>query len=114
MDFVLFAALVKLFGLGWYHASVVSFSFATLVNYMLSIRFVFDSGARCGKQYEIALVFLASAMGLVVHGSHSSSKDTDYPRRRGSSHSRCDANMLRIPRLLVSNQWLAECISSIL
>jgi putative flippase GtrA len=45
MDFVLFAALVRLFGWGWYFAGVVSFSFATLVHYMLSIRFVFESGA---------------------------------------------------------------------
>jgi putative flippase GtrA len=67
VDFVLFAALVKLSGLAWYYAAMVSFTLATLVNYMLSIRFVFESGARFAKQHEIALVFLASAMGLMVN-----------------------------------------------
>ena len=67
VDFVLFAALVKLFGLAWYYAGVVSFTFATFVNYMLSIHFVFESGARFAKQHEIALVFLASAIGLAVN-----------------------------------------------
>ena len=67
VDFVLFAALVKWFGLAWYYASVVSFTLATLVNYVLSIRFIFESEVRFAKRYEIALVFLASAMGLAVN-----------------------------------------------
>jgi putative flippase GtrA len=67
LDFVLFAALVKLFGLAWYYANVVSFTLATLVHYMLSIRFVFESGARFAKQHEIALVFLVSGMGLALN-----------------------------------------------
>ena len=34
---------------------------------LLSIRFIFESEVRFAKRYEIALVFLASAMGLAVN-----------------------------------------------
>jgi putative flippase GtrA len=67
VDFALFAALIKFFGVKWYSAGVVSFTFATLVNYVLSIRFVFESRARFTKQHEILLVFLASVIGLLVN-----------------------------------------------
>jgi putative flippase GtrA len=67
VDFALFATLIKFFGVKWYYAGVVSFTFATLVNYVLSIRFVFESRARFTKQHEILLVFSASVIGLLVN-----------------------------------------------
>ena len=67
VDFLLFAALIKLFGLAWFYASVVSFTIATSVNYLLSIRLVFESGARYAKHNEIALVFFVSGIGLVLN-----------------------------------------------
>lgn len=67
VDFVLFAAFVKLAGWPWYIAGTVSFVAATLVNYILSIRHVFTSGVRFEKRDEIALIFLVSAIGLGVN-----------------------------------------------
>ena len=67
MDFVLFAVLIKNFGVKWYYANVVSFTLINLVHYALSIRFVFESGARFAKSQEIVLTFLASSFGLLVN-----------------------------------------------
>jgi putative flippase GtrA len=67
MDFVLFAILLKGFGVKWYYANVASFTLTSLVHYALSIRFVFESGARFAKRHEILLTFLASVVGLLVN-----------------------------------------------
>ena len=62
--FMLFAQ-----GLGWPYLRVAAGSFvaATLVNYVLSVRFVFVSGARFGKGWEVVLVFVVSAVGLAIN-----------------------------------------------
>ena len=62
--FMLFAQ-----GLGWPYLRVAAGSFvaATLVNYFLSVRFVFVSGARFAKRWEIVLVFAVSAVGLAIN-----------------------------------------------
>lgn len=44
-----------------------SFVIATLVNYALSVRFVFVSGARFEKAAEVTAVFGASAVGLSLN-----------------------------------------------
>jgi putative flippase GtrA len=67
VDFVLFAAFMKLLGWPWYVAATVSFVAATLTNYLLSIRHVFTSGVRFEKRDEVALIFLVSAVGLAVN-----------------------------------------------
>lgn len=67
IDFLLFALLVKVFGFGWLGSAAFSFCVATLANYSLSIRHVFRSGARFGKQREMMLVFVVSAVGLVIN-----------------------------------------------
>ncbi len=46
-----------------------SFTLATLVNYIMSIRVVFESGTRFSRYSEILLVFLVSCAGLVVNQS---------------------------------------------
>jgi putative flippase GtrA len=51
----------------WYYANVASFTILTLVHYVLSIRFVFESGARFAKHQEMLLAFLASCIGLLVN-----------------------------------------------
>src|SRR5262245_21333243 len=66
MDFVPLAILTKCFGVKWYYANVASFTLTSLVHYTLSIRFVFESGARFAKHQEILLTFLASGVGLLV------------------------------------------------
>lgn len=45
----------------------ISFVMATLLNYWLSVRFVFDSGARFKRPAEITAVFMASAVGLLLN-----------------------------------------------
>lgn len=67
VDFVLFAVLVKAFGIGWLGAGTFSFCIATATNYFLSIRHVFRSGARFEKSHELVLVFIVSAVGLVIN-----------------------------------------------
>ena len=67
VDFVLFAVLVKTFGIGWLVAGTFSFCIATATNYLLSIRHVFQSGARFQKSHELVLVFIVSAVGLVIN-----------------------------------------------
>ena len=53
----------------WHYliASTVGFLLATLVNYELSIRFVFEQGARYSKHAEILAVYAVSALSLLVH-----------------------------------------------
>ncbi len=45
----------------------VSFVLATLVNYVISVRVVFQSGTRFSRHYEVLLVFLVSCAGLAVN-----------------------------------------------
>jgi len=67
VDFLLFAVLVKGMALGWMLAGVVSFCFATMVNYALSVRHVFISGVRFQRTQEVSLVFLVSGVGLAMN-----------------------------------------------
>jgi putative flippase GtrA len=67
VDFALFFALVKLVNWPWYIAGTISFIAATLVNYFISIRHVFESGIRFRKRDEIALTFLISLIGLGIN-----------------------------------------------
>ena len=55
-------------GMGWPYLRVAAASFvaATLVNYLLSVRFVFVSGARFARRWEVLLVFVVSAIGLGI------------------------------------------------
>lgn len=53
--------------IGWFSSALGSFILATLVNYLLSIRYVFRSGIRFQKHHEVLLVFLVSGTGLVIN-----------------------------------------------
>lgn len=68
-DFVIFALFAKALGLNYLWVAAVGFVTATALNYWLSIRFVFKSGARFGFRTEVALVFLVSLIGLAVNQS---------------------------------------------
>jgi putative flippase GtrA len=67
VDIGLFALLAKGMGLPYLQVAVGSFLLATLVNYLLSIRFVFVSGQRFRRRWEVAMVFAVSAFGLAVN-----------------------------------------------
>ena len=68
LDFLMFALLTKGVHMDWFWSAVTSFILATLLNYVLSIRFVFQSGVRFPrKHHEVTLVFLVSLVGLAIN-----------------------------------------------
>lgn len=69
IDFSVFFFLVMVIELPWFPVAIFSFLTATTVNYFLSIRFVFKTGARFNRSHEIGLVFLASGIAMIVNQS---------------------------------------------
>jgi putative flippase GtrA len=67
VDLAIFALLAKVAGLPYMAVAVFSFIVATAVNYALSIRHVFRSGASFSRRIEIGLTFLVSGIGLLVN-----------------------------------------------
>lgn len=67
VDIGLFWLFAQQLGLPYLRVSAASFVVATLVNYWLSIRFVFVSGARFRRRWEVAMVFAVSAVGLALN-----------------------------------------------
>lgn len=66
VDWILFSILT--FGMDWNYllAGALSFIAATFAGYLSSLRLVFRGG-RHKRWVEIALIYLASALGLAVH-----------------------------------------------
>jgi putative flippase GtrA len=64
VDIGLFMLFAQYLGFPYLRVSAASFVAATFVNYFLSVRFVFVSGVKFAKRWEIALVFLVSVVGL--------------------------------------------------
>ena len=67
VDIGLFAVFAKILGLPYLKVATASFVLATLVNYWLSVRFVFVSGQRFRRRWEVAMVFAVSAAGLAFN-----------------------------------------------
>ena len=67
VDIGLFMLFAQHLGLPYLRVSAASFVVATLVNYLLSIRFVFVSGQRFRRRWEVTLVFLVSGIGLALN-----------------------------------------------
>ena len=67
VDIGLFLLFAGHLGLPYLRVAAATFVAATLVNYLLSVRFVFVSGLRFRRRDEIALVFLVSAVGLALN-----------------------------------------------
>ncbi len=67
VDFSVFAILIKLTVLGWFWSALLSFVLATGINYILSVKHVFESGIRFARHYEVMLVFLVSSIGLAIN-----------------------------------------------
>jgi putative flippase GtrA len=51
----------------YFVAAIISFVVATAINYILSVVFVFEAGARFSRGHEVLLVFLVSFFGLVIN-----------------------------------------------
>src|SRR6185436_6723738 len=66
-DIGFFYVFAKLFGYHYLAVACVGFVFAVLLNYALSVRFVFTSGVRFSRGRELALVYLVSGVGLALH-----------------------------------------------
>ena len=64
VDLGIFFVFAKLANLPYLRVAAAGFLIATLLNYFLSVRFVFVSGARFRRRWEVALVFAVSAVGL--------------------------------------------------
>jgi len=67
VDFSVFALLVYGAGVHYLWAGVGGFVVATLANYLVSVRIVFQSGSRFPRLMEIGVVYAVSATGLVWH-----------------------------------------------
>lgn len=67
VDLTIFLMLARGLDVPYLRAAAASFVVATLANYCLSIRFVFVSGQRFRRRWEVALVFAVSALGLAVN-----------------------------------------------
>ena len=67
VDIGLFALFAKVLGFPYLRVATASFVLATLVNYWLSVRFVFVSGQRFRRRWEVAMVFAVSAAGLAFN-----------------------------------------------
>jgi putative flippase GtrA len=67
VDIGFFFVFAKLLGFNYLAMAAVGFVIAVPVNYLLSVRFVFTSGARFKPLHELALVYLVSSVGLGLH-----------------------------------------------
>lgn len=67
VDIGLFLAFAQGLGLPYLRVAAASFIIATLVNYFLSVRFVFASGQRFARRWEIVMVYLVSGVGLALN-----------------------------------------------
>ena len=67
VDVGFFFLFAKLAGLNYLFVAPIGFALATWVNYQLSIRHVFRSGARFKRGPEILLVYVVSALGLLLN-----------------------------------------------
>ena len=67
VDIGLFMLFAGYFELPYLRVAAGSFVIATLVNYYLGVRFVFVSGERFERKWEIVLVYAVSAVGLVLN-----------------------------------------------
>lgn len=67
VDIGCFFLLTQILHAEWFWSAVASFVLATTINYLLSIRYVFRSGARFRRHHEVLLVFAVSASGLAIN-----------------------------------------------
>ena len=69
VDISLFMLFAGWLGFPYLRVAACTFVVATLVNYVLSVRFVFVSGQRFSRRWEVVLVYLVSGMGLAINAA---------------------------------------------
>ena len=67
VDLSIFFIFAKLSNFNYLFVSSVSFIITILVNYFLSIKFVFQTNIRFGTKSEVFLIYLISSVGIVLH-----------------------------------------------
>ena len=67
VDIAIFSVFAKILGYNYLVVAFFSFIIATLVNYIISIKVVFESGVRHTKHKEALLVYFASGVGLFLN-----------------------------------------------
>jgi putative flippase GtrA len=67
VDIGFFLLFAKILGFNYLLVASIGFILATLVNYVLSVRYVFDSGVRFSRKREFALIYAVSALGLLFN-----------------------------------------------
>ena len=67
VDITIFFIFAKVIQFPYLTVGALGFVIATIVNYILSTRFVFISGSRFSKYREIILVYAASIIGLLLN-----------------------------------------------
>ncbi|MCP4971249.1 MAG: GtrA family protein [Arcobacter sp.] len=67
VDVGLFFIFAKFLSYNYLIVGLFTFVIATFVNYYLSIKFVFISGVKFKKRYEVLMVYLASTTSLVFN-----------------------------------------------
>ena len=67
IDIIIFFLFAKLLGYNYLWVGAAGFTVATLVNYLLSIRYVFESRVRFDRHHELLFVYLVSAIGLTIN-----------------------------------------------
>ena len=67
IDFSVLFTLVNFFSFHWFYAASLSFILATIVNYYLSITYIFSSGIKFKEREEFLLVFIMSIFGLALN-----------------------------------------------
>jgi putative flippase GtrA len=66
VDWLFFSVFLYLAGFHYLLAGTGSFVFATAMNYVLSVRYVFDNG-RYSRRKEVALVYLVSGISILIN-----------------------------------------------
>ena len=66
-DLLFFLLFSTWLNLNYLLVAGVGFVIATAINYVLSIRIVFESGAQLDKRQEIVAVYIVSGIGLILH-----------------------------------------------
>ena len=66
-DLCFFLVFSTWLGFNYLIVGGLGFLIATAINYIISVRIVFQSGARFGKKQEITAVYVVSGIGFLLH-----------------------------------------------
>ena len=67
LDIIIFFFFAKILEFNYLAVGAAGFIFATLLNYILSIKYVFESNVRFTKRVEIFWIYIVSLVGLFLH-----------------------------------------------